>query len=376
MEKYDNDPSMADDTVHTSCCIKTESGGNSNVSAHELHRIKPERDIGTYMTDFNNPTSDIKSGVATTGLDIKSSVLWIKSEPQDYPPMQSDRNNAHQRGTEKTVVHPAGVMYMVNQDNQSSLQMCDDNQTDATHNTTLKGVCLKHEHIYCEDNTHQSVSPLNAADGDECGYTDDKPYKCIHCVKSFYRRDHLVKHGRLHSGDKPYKCDQCMKSFSNKSDLVKHVRVHTGDKPYKCDQCMKSFSVKGNLTKHIRVHTGDKPYKCDQCMKTFSDKSSLTKHIRVHTGDKPYKCEQCLKSFSEKSDLTRHITVHSGDTPYKCEQCMKSFSRKSSLTTHIGLHSGDKLHKCEQCMKAFSRKSSLTRHIMVHSGDTPYMCDQ
>jgi hypothetical protein len=43
MEKCVEDPSSVDLSIHTSCGIKTEVGGNSNtadVGGHELHCIK------------------------------------------------------------------------------------------------------------------------------------------------------------------------------------------------------------------------------------------------------------------------------------------------------------------------------------------------
>jgi uncharacterized Zn-finger protein len=321
MEKYDNDPSVPDDSVHTSCCAKTEAGSNPNtddVSDHELHCIKTESDIDTYMTDFNNPTSDTKAGEATIGLDTNSSLMCIKSEHQDDARMQCDAHNVLQWKAEQTVIDRTGIVYMFNHNDLSSLQMCYDNQTqiDDTHNTSLKVVSLKHDHTYCkDDHIHPSMSPLNATDGYEFRDTGDKRYKCIHCVKSFTRLDSLDCHTRLHSGDKPYKCEQCVKSFANKGSLVTHIRVHSGEKPYKCEQCMKSFSQKSSLNTHMRVHSGVKPYKCEQCVKSFSNTSSLTAHIRAHSGVKPYKCEQCVKSFSHKSSLTTHIRVHSGDEP-------------------------------------------------------------
>jgi hypothetical protein len=47
MEKYDEDPPMSDDGVHTSCCIKTEAGSNSNIANVSDHEL-------TYMSDINN----------------------------------------------------------------------------------------------------------------------------------------------------------------------------------------------------------------------------------------------------------------------------------------------------------------------------------
>jgi hypothetical protein len=212
MEKYDKDPSVSDASIHTSYCIKTEAGSFSNIvdeSGHELHHIKTESDIDTYMTYFNNPTSDTKSGIATIGLDTKSSVSCIKLEPQynaamqSYPqnPSESSQNEAAKPESVHTVVDRVGGMYMVNDDNQSPLHMCDSDiaQSEVKVDIPYTLVCLKHEHTCCDDDS--SVSPVNAANTDVCRGTDGKPYKCIHCIKSFTRLDSLTKHSRVHSGE-------------------------------------------------------------------------------------------------------------------------------------------------------------------------------
>jgi hypothetical protein len=237
---------------------------------HDLHCIKIESGSDTNIAEFKNLATDCtKAKQASVVLDTKSSVLYIKSEPQDDAPMEYHHQNTQSEAvtpeTVQTVEHCAG------DNNPNLLRMCSDNQTQSyeAHKAAWEGECLKHEQTYCEDDTQPSDSPPQTADRDESNVTDDKPYNCDQCTKSFSRMSTLVRHIRLHNGDKPYKCGQCMKSFSQKSHLASHIRLHTGDRPHKCDQCFKSFADKSTLIKHIRVHTSDKPFKCDQCQNFF-----------------------------------------------------------------------------------------------------------
>ena len=53
---------------------------------------------------------------------------------------------------------------------------------------------------------------------------------------------------------KPNACEICPKSFFSKQDLVRHRRVHTGEKPFRCDVCGRAFSRKGNMEVHRMGH--------------------------------------------------------------------------------------------------------------------------
>ncbi|CAL4131776.1 unnamed protein product [Meganyctiphanes norvegica] len=88
-------------------------------------------------------------------------------------------------------------------------------------------------------------------------YTEESPYKCKQCDKTFphSRREHLVRHLDIHTGDKPYRCNRCEKDFSQNSIFTIHPRTHHREKPYKCSQCDRAYSENNHLIVHLRIHT-------------------------------------------------------------------------------------------------------------------------
>ncbi|KAL3885276.1 hypothetical protein ACJMK2_025360 [Sinanodonta woodiana] len=77
-------------------------------------------------------------------------------------------------------------------------------------------------------------------------------YECEVCGKRLRRGDELKVHLQSHQSRT---CKICMKEFSN---LSYHMRQHSEDKPYSCNICDKSFGFSGALTSHVKSHLCDK----------------------------------------------------------------------------------------------------------------------
>jgi hypothetical protein len=79
----------------------------------------------------------------------------------------------------------------------------------------------------------------------------------------------LQQHAIIHTDQKPFTCEICNKSFRFKSNLFEHRSVHANFTPHSCPFCGKTCRLKGNLKKHLKTHVTSKD-ELDQAWRPFA----------------------------------------------------------------------------------------------------------
>ncbi|ELT91437.1 hypothetical protein CAPTEDRAFT_229250, partial [Capitella teleta] len=140
---------------------------------------------------------------------------------------------------------------------------------------------------------------------------------CPNCNRAFHSAPALRAHMKrpLCTMLGKHQCNDCGKRFPQESALCKHLENQTSeDKPYRCHVCCKSYSQLRNLRVHMQVHNDVSKYVCGICNKKFKLAISLKNHMRKHNDDKRHKCPVCNKAFSFIGYLKMHLlkahTIH------------------------------------------------------------------
>lgn len=156
----------------------------------------------------------------------------------------------------------------------------------------------------------------------------DNRYACPRCPNTFTTLGLCRRHFNTHTDR--FKCNICGSRQRSKTMLRIHMRFHSDERPFKCPHCTKSYVQKIDLDRHILSH-GDSRLKCPHCNYRTYMKKYLPRHIRnVHDIGK-YECKVCYKKCAKPTACT------DPNTQIRTEVCRSCFHTMFGKKTRVEL---------------------------------------
>lgn len=115
-------------------------------------------------------------------------------------------------------------------------------------------------------------NPIHANETNLCGGVDTSRKITEEALPSVLKSD-KINSNKQSGNSKKYQCQFCSRQLSTMASLSVHESTHSQENPYLCDSCGKSFKHANNLRSHARTHLSiRKKFVCKICNKSFLTK--------------------------------------------------------------------------------------------------------
>ncbi|XP_039598972.1 zinc finger protein 91 [Polypterus senegalus] len=187
------------------------------------------------------------------------------------------------------------------------------------------------------------ASDSSSLEGDRVAHNGLPSFSCSDCGKLFGDISSLKRHFCFqppnHKTSTPLRDGLIKNRRGNDS---KPVSEDTDDRPFKCNQCEKTYRHHGSLINHKKSHQLG-AFECRICFKQFNNLAALSSHLRIHPKSTSNRSLQ--PPYFEHSDIPQDLLVsHAGssisDTEKSnfCHLCEVAFADESEFQDHVMLH--------------------------------------
>ena len=173
----------------------------------------------------------------------------------------------------------------------------------------------------------------------------------------------------MHSGETKFCCEICSKISKTKRGFIIHQRSHTDERPYNCDNCEKSYRETSSLNQHKKIYHGkNSKIKCDVCDRIFMSTRKLENHKLTHDPIKR------MAEYKKRVSESKSFTENQKEVAYNLAKeigIQKAASKLemscNTLSNWVVLKENPK--KCSQCDQNFTRQAKLDKHIQAWHGE-------
>ncbi|XP_033870027.3 zinc finger protein 91-like [Acipenser ruthenus] len=231
-----------------------------------------------------------------------------------------------------------------------------------------------------------------------CAFNSSKSleYKVTEkCLETENKSAHRSPKGRQNM---KHQCIVCLKCFNSPSKLNRHSLIHTDQRPFNCQECGKTFRQLAHLKVHQQTHRNNSTIGLSFHQGAVLDSDQIDNQEQSHGEHQPSVCEvnpaislqpyntqehrpKCIYPPSEMEcsmhQRTPNISSISVDSLTESALAYEFKTERDHIgddCVHARLHSAsnNERHKCTVCFKSFKFASELERHSLTHTGLKPF----